>query len=314
MKNIQGKTFLMTGGTGFLGKNMVPFIQQNGGKIVAIGSLPDLSVENHAEYVFKSYTNKFDYIIHGASVTAAGDWPAKHKAEQYDANIRIHTNVLKMWCRYQPQAKMIGMGSSCAYPAAKEFFKEDEFWDGPMHESVELFGFTKKVLVIGIEAYKSQHGLQGTTIIPATLYGPHDHFDPEKSHVVSALLQKFVKAQRQNLPTVEVWGDGSQTREIMYVEDQIRGILTVLDYNGPLINIGSGISTSIKELAELLKEVTEFKGEIFYNTTRFVGNKKKVMDVSLAKSLYGWTTDIQIGDLKEKLKKTVDWYRANQKI
>lgn len=312
MKNIQNKSFLVTGGTGFFGKTLVPTIQKFGGKVVAIGSCPDLSIEDYAEDVFRSFREKFDYIIHGAALTAAGDWPAKHKAEQFDINIRIHINVLRMWHQYQSQAKMVGIGSSCAYPGDKEFFKESEFWNGPMHESVETFGFTKKTLTIGIESYKSQYGLKGTTIIPATLYGPYDHFDPDKSHVVSALIQKFVRAQENNLPTVEVWGDGSQTREIMYVEDQALGLLTVLDYEGSILNIGSGISTSIKELAETLKEVTNFKGNIFYNTSKFVGSKKKVMDISLARNLYGWTTTVKIGDIKDNLRKTAEWYKENQ--
>lgn len=311
MKNVTGKSFLMTGGTGFLGKNVVKFIKEHGGEIVAIGSSPDLSNPTNAEYVFSCFGQKFDYILHGAAVTAAGDWPAKHKAEQFDSNIRIHTNILSAWHRYQPQAKMIVIGSSCAYPGDKNFFKESEFWDGAMHDSVATFGFTKKAAIIGLESYKCQYGLRGTTIIPATLFGPHDHFDPDKSHVVSALIQKFVVATQKNFPSVEVWGDGSQTREIMYVEDQIRGICSVLDYDGVLINIGSGVSTSIKELAEILKEVTGFKGIIDYNTSKFVGSKQKVMDVSLAQTQYGWTSDIQIGDLQENLKKTVDWFIAN---
>lgn len=312
MKNIQGKSFLVTGGTGFFGKTLVPTIRKFGGDVIAIGSRPDLSVEDLAEDVFRRFNEKFDYIIHGAALTAAGDWPAKHKAEQFDVNIRIHTNVMKMWHEFQPQAKMIGIGSSCAYPGDKEFFKESDFWNGSMHESVEIFGFTKKSIVLGIEAYKSQYNLKGTTVIPATLYGPHDHFDPEKSHVVSALIQKFVNAQQKNLPIVEVWGDGSQTREIMYVEDQSIGLLTVLDFNGPLINIGSGISTTIKEIAEMIKEVSGFQGEIFYNITKFVGSKKKVMDIELAQSEYGWTTDVKLGDTKENLRKTVNWYKENK--
>jgi len=301
----------MTGGTGFLGKNVVPFIKAHGGSIIAIGSLHDLSVESNAEFVFSCFAEKFDYIIHGAALTAAGDWPAKHRAEQFDINVRIHTNVLKMWHKYQPQAKLIGMGSSCAYPAMKEFFSEAEFWDGQMHDSVEVFGFTKKSMLIGIEAYKSQYGLKGTTVIPATLYGPHDHFDPEKSHVVSALVQKFVNATEYHLPTVEVWGDGTQTREILYVEDQILGICSVLDFDGPLLNIGTGIPVTIKRLAELLQEVTGFQGKIVYNTNKFTGNKNKVMDIGLAKSLYGWTTDIKVGDLRDRLKQTANWYKTN---
>ncbi len=311
MKNVTGKSFLMTGGTGFLGKNFIQFVNAHGGTIVPLGSKLDLSDVEEAGLAFEQLTQKFDYIIHAAALTAAGDWPAKHRAEQYDTNIRIHTNVLNFWYHDQPQAKMIGIGSSCAYPGMKEFFDESEYWNGQMHDSVEVFGFTKKTLSIGIEAYKSQYGLKGTMVVPATLYGPHDHFDPEKSHVVSALVQKFVNAAVKNLPTVEVWGDGSQTREILYVEDQILGICSVLDFDGPLLNIGTGIPVTIKRLAELLQEVSGFQGTIVYNANKFTGNKNKVMDITLAKNLYGWTTDIKVVDLKTRLKQTCDWYREN---
>lgn len=313
MTDIRGKHFLVTGGTGFVGKNLIPYIINEGAFAVALGSKTDLSNDAIAERTFKDIsTYRYDYIIHGAALQAAGEWPVKHRAEQFDANLRIHSNVLRYWHKYQPRAKMVALGSSCSYPGAKEFFCERDFWDGPMHDSVATYGFTKKSIVVGIEAYKAQYGLQGTTVIPATLYGPHDRFDPEKSHVVSALIQKFVRAQENNLPSVEIWGDGTQTREILYIGDQIPGVIAALDYDGPLLNIGSGEATSIRELAEIIKELTKYKGQIVYDTSKFVGNTKKVMDISLAKKLYGWTVEIPIGSVKEGLQKTIEWYRLHK--
>lgn len=311
-KNVIGKKFLVTGGTGFFGKNFKTYVEKLGGFVTTIGSKFDLSNENEAELLFSTIlTEKYDYIIHGAALQAAGDWPLYHKAEQYDINLRIHSNTFKMWHKYQPQSKMIGIGSSCSYPKTKEILSEVDYWDGAMHESVDIYGFTKKALSVGIEAYKSQYGLTGTTVIFATLYGPHDHFDPEKSHVVSALVKKFVDGKRNNHKEVEVWGDGTQTRELIYVEDQVKGLLSILDYDGSLINIGTGESITIRELAETIKDVIGFDGKIVYNTNRFVGVKHKVLDVSLAKSLYGWTCDIQIDSLRNNLKKTIDWYTKN---
>ncbi|MGO9201934.1 MAG: NAD-dependent epimerase/dehydratase family protein [Limisphaerales bacterium] len=310
MKDIRGKSFLITGGTGFLGKNMQPFLTSLGAEVIVVGSRFDLATESGAEKALSTFNKRFDYIIHGAAVQAAGDWPLRHKAEQYHLNLHIHTNTFAMWKQHQPQAKMIGIGSSCSYPGTKEVLKEAEYWDGPMHDSVDIYGFTKKALSVGIEAYKSQYGLKGTTVIFATLYGPHDHFDPEKSHVVSALVKKFVDARRANDPTVEVWGDGTQTRELIYVEDQIKGLLAVLDYEGPIINIGTGVSTAISELAETLKAISHYKGGIVYNTNRFVGIKRKVLDISLAKEKYGWTTDVPIDTLENNLTKTVSYYES----
>lgn len=312
-QNVIEKKFLVTGGTGFFGKNFKTYVERLGGFVTTIGSNFDLSNEQVADNLFKSIlTDKFDYIIHGAALQAAGDWPLHHKAEQYDINLKIHANTFKMWHKYQPQAKMIGIGSSCSYPKTKEILAESDYWDGAMHESVDIYGFTKKAVSVGIEAYKNQYNLSGTTVIFATLYGPHDHFDPEKSHVVSALVKKFVDAIDNNETEVEVWGDGTQTRELIYVDDQILGLLSVLDYNGPLINIGTGHSITIRELAETIKEQSGYYGNIFYNTNRFVGIKHKVLDVSLAKNMYGWTSKIQCNSLKNNLNKTIEWYRNNK--
>lgn len=310
---IEGKKFLVTGGTGFFGTNFKTYVEYLGGYVITVGSKFNLSNDLTAELLFKDIlTDKFDYIIHGAALQAAGDWPLYHKAEQYDINLKIHSNTLKMWHKYQPQAKMIGIGSSCSYPKTKEVLSETDYWNGPMHESVDIYGFTKKAVSVGIEAYKSQYGLTGTTVIFATLYGPHDHFDPEKSHVVSALVKKFVDAVDNNEHQVEVWGDGTQTRELIYVDDQIKGLLSVLDYNGSLINIGTGNSITIRELAETIKEQSSFNGDIFYNTNRFVGIKHKVLDISLARNEFGWTTNIQCDSLKNNLRKTIEWYKNNK--
>lgn len=312
LMNITGKNFLITGGTGFLGKNIVPYILNRGGNVRAVGSRFDLSTENGTWRLFADASTdiQFDYIIHGAAVQAAGDWPLKHKAEQYDLNLRIHSNVLKAWKEYQPQARMIGIGSSCSYPGIKTVLKEDEYWDGKMHDSVDIYGFTKKAVSVGIEAYKAQYGLKGTTVVFATLYGPHDHFDPEKSHVVSALIKKFVDAKITGERTVEVWGDGTATRELIYVEDQIAGMLLVSDYDGSLINIGTGVETKISDLAELIQRVVGYEGRIVYNTNRFVGIKQKVLDVSLARNNYGWTTTTPLIDMEKGIRKTVDYYES----
>jgi GDP-L-fucose synthase len=309
MKN---KKFLITGGTGFFGKNLVKTLNSLDCAVDFFGSEFDLSIKEEAHKAFQFFTQKYDYIIHAAVLQGAGDWPLKHKAEQFDVNLRIHCNTLECWHKYQPQARLIGLGSSCSYPGKKSELFESEYWDGPMHESVDIYGLTKKAMNVGIEAYKAQYGLKGTTVIFATLYGPHDSFDREKAHVVSALVRKFVEAKENNLPEVEVWGDGTQTRELIYVEDQIKGLLTVIDYDGEIINIGTGVEHTIKELAEKIKAVVKFEGNIYYNTNRFVGIKHKVLNIDLAKNLFGWTTKVPIDTLDNNLKKTVDWFLTNK--
>ena len=176
---------------------------------------------------------------------------------------------------------------------------------------MEIYGLTKCVMQQGIKAYKAQYKLAGTTVVFATLYGPHDEFDISRSHVVSALVQKFCDAQEHNHPEVEVWGDGTQTRELIYIEDQINGLLMACDYDGDLINIGSGIQTTISSLAEIIKDVVGYEGDIFYNTDRFVGIKHKVLDINKAKQAFGWTLKNEMTPLREGIQKTVEWYRQN---
>lgn len=312
MFDISGKKFLITGGTGFFGKNLVPYIQSRNGTVDYFGSAFDLSTDSGTEKAFKTFQQEYDYIIHAAVLQGAGDWPLYHKAEQFDVNCRIHTNVFKYWHKYQPQARMIGLGSSCSYPGTLSVLPENCYWDGPMHESVDIYGLTKKVMNVGIEAYKSQYGLKGTTVVFATLYGPHDSFHKERAHVVSALIRKFVEAKENNSPQVEVWGDGTQTRELIYVEDQIKGMMTVLNHDGPLINIGTGTTHTIRELAETIKSLVGYEGEIFYNTNRFVGIKHKVLDISLAKESYGWTTKVVLDSFETNIRKSIDWFVENK--
>lgn len=311
-ENLKNKKFLITGGTGFLGKNLIQYLNSLGTVVHGFGSEFNLYYEDNAEKILTIHNTKYDYIIHGAVLQGAGEWPLHHKAEQFDVNCKIHTNILKAWKTHQPQARLIGLGSSCSYPGIKTELFEREYWDGRMHDSVDIYGLTKKVMNTGIEAYKAQHGLKGTTVIFATLYGPHDSFDREKSHVVSALIRKFVEAKESKSDEVEVWGDGTQTRELIFVEDQIKGLLLVLDYEGELINIGTGNSITIKELAENIKDIIGYQGNIFYNVNRFVGIKHKVLNIDLAKKLYGWTTKIPLGSLNENLRKTIDWYYSNK--
>ncbi len=169
-------------------------------------------------------------------------------------------------------------------------------------------------MTTGIKAYKEQYGLKGTTVVFATLYGPHDSFDREKAHVVSALIRKFVEAKDNNLPEVEVWGDGTQTRELIYVEDQIKALLAVIDYDGEIINIGTGSTTTIRDLAETIKTLVGYDGNIFYNTNRFVGVKHKVLKIDLAKEKFGWMESIVPDTLENNLKKTIDWYNQNKHL
>lgn len=304
-----GKKVLITGGTGFLGKNMKPFLENLGAIVYAVGSEYQLQDSQDAVSLMLKYKD-LDYIFHLAVLQGAGTFPLEYPADQFYINNLIHCNVFQAWKVFQPQAKMIGMGSTCSYPVLPTL-KEEDYMTGPLHISVETYGLTKCNMVQGIKSYKQQYDLKGTTVVLATLYGPHDSFDLDKAHVVSALIKKFCDAVENGDEQVEVWGDGYQSRELIYVEDQIVGILLGAQYEGDLINVGKGHEVTIKMLAEVIKKESGFQGEIFYNTDRFVGVRSKCLDISKARDFVGW--DGGSYDLQEGVRKTIEWYRKNKK-
>jgi GDP-L-fucose synthase len=303
------KQVLITGGTGFLGKNLVPKLEEAGVHVVATGRDYDLTNWDKTKELFN--LKKYDLIIHAAAFQGAGDFTLLYPADQFYKNNLIHTHALEAWKQYQPQARLIGIGSTCSYPGNLPVLSEDDYFTGPLHPSVETYGLTKCVMQQGIKAYKQQYGLNGTTVAFATLFGPHDEFDITRSHVVSALVQKFCDAVKNGDSEVEVWGDGTQQRELIYIDDQIDGLLMTCAYDGALINIGSGKETKISNLAETIKRLSGFTGEIIYNTDRFVGVKRKVLDITKAKKSFGWTVDNKMHSLEEALAKTIAWYREN---
>lgn len=313
----QGKKVLITGGTSFVGKNLTRKLAELGAHHFTFGSKDfDLRKLEDAEAAMQKEGLKYDFIIHMAALQHAADWPMHHTADQFLANGLIQMNVLEAWRKHQPQAKMIAVGSSCCYPGEIPKLKEEDVDQGHLHDSVYAYGATKRLLSIGLRAYKDQHGLKGIMPMFATLFGPYDDFNIATAHVVSALVAKFCEAKKQGLPTVEVWGDGTQTRELIFIDDQLNGLLMAAQhyegdsttYYGDIINIGTGVETTIKDLAETIKKVSGFEGEIVYNTNKFVGVKNKVLDISKAQREFGWTVANRMHTLEEGLKKTIDWY------
>jgi GDP-L-fucose synthase len=308
-----GKKVLITGGTSFVGKNLTEMLSQLGAESFTFHSKEfNLTRGEEADKAMQAEGKRYDFIIHMAALQAAADWPMHHTGVQLYTNSLIHVNTLEAWRKYQSQAKFIGVGSSCSFPGDLPVLSEGDVDNGPLHPSVYAYGATKKLLGVGIKAYKDQYGLKGTMPIFATLYGPHDDFDLKTAHVVSALIAKFANAKRNNEKEVEVWGDGTQTREVIYVEDQLTGLLmTAQNYDGDLLNIGTGKEITVRDLAETIKKVSGFEGQIVYNTNKFVGVKHKVLNVDKAKKEIGWMVKNKMHTLEEGLAKSIDWYNQN---
>ena len=300
---------MIIGGTGFVGKHLQEELNQRSIPYVVFSkSEYDLTVKEQAEVIFSAY-RQVDLIIHLACFQAAGDFPAKHPAEQFYVNNLIHTNVLESWRKFAPQAKMIALGSSCAYPSHETTLTEDKFLDGDIHGSVYSYAFTKRLLYIGIRAYNDQYGLNGSYLIPPTLFGEYDDFHIETAHVCGALIAKFVKATREAFPEVEIWGDGTQVREFLYVKRFINVLLYLAEHcERDIVNVGSGKGIAIRDVAYLISEITGFKGRLVFNINRYVGVKEKYMNTTKLTEKYGLSIS---NDITEGMQRTVSWYAQN---
>ena len=300
---------LITGGTGFVGRHIQEELRRRGISCFAFSRQEyDLTSWEQAQSVFERNRHA-TAVVHLASLQAAGEFPAKHPAEQIFVNGLMHTHVLESWRRHLPGARFLAIGSSCGYPAKAAHLKEEIFLDGEAHPSVYAYATVKRLLCTGVRAYNDQFGLNGSYLIPAAMLGEYDDFHPETSHVPGALIGKFVRAVREGLPEVEIWGDGSQVRDVMDVNEFVRVLLELLDRcDRDVVNVGPGAGISIRELATLISEAAGFKGRLVFNPQRYVGIKEKFMDASRLGERYGLSISREIGPA---IARTVAWYAAN---
>jgi len=300
------KKVLVTGGTGFVGRHLQPELARRGIPFFAFGRRQfDLTRWEQAESVFKKNQDA-DLILHLASFQAAGEFPAKHTAEQFFINNLIHNQTLEAWRKFIPDAKLISIGASCAYPSAAQAMTEDKIFDGPIHGSVYAYGATKRLLCTGILAYNDQFKLNGNYVIPAAMFGENDDFDEATAHVPAALVGRFVRAVKTNSPEVEIWGDGSQVRDFMDVKDFVRGLLDLepkLDRD--IVNLVSGHGKTVKELALTISEAAGFRGNVFFNANRYTGAKEKFLDAAKLREKYKMEIP---HELAPGIRRTVAWY------
>jgi GDP-L-fucose synthase len=303
------KKVLITGGTGFVGKQLQEELERRGIPFFAFGRRQfDLTRWEQAETVFKKNQDA-ELILHLASFQAAGEFPGKHTGEQFFINNLIHNHALEAWRKFVPQAKLIAVGASCAYPSATEAMTEDKIFDGPIHGSVYAYGATKRLLYTGIVAYNDQFKLNGSYVIPAAMFGENDDFDEATAHVPGALVARFVRAVKMRLPEVEIWGDGSQVRDFMDVKDFVRGLLDLAPrLERDIVNLVSGRGKTVKELALTISEAAGFRGKIFFNANRYSGAKEKFLDAAKLREKYKMEIP---HELAPGLRRTVEWYSRN---
>lgn len=293
----------ITGASGFLGTTLCRFLKDAGHDLITPSSKEcDLSDEKS----FKPFSQqKYDRIYHLAAWTQAGDFCLRHPGEQWLVNQKMNTNVLSWWKESQPQAKMIAIGTSCCYEPGTPHV-EERFMLGMPTESLFTYAMTKRMLLAGLQALSKQYQMKYLFVIPSTLYGPFYHLDGRQMHFIFDLMRKIVDAKRGGPPAI-LWGDGSQIRELIFVEDFVSALLKLdqLKHNESY-NIGAGRGNTIREFASLLCDAIGYDPKLIqYDTTKYVGAIEKVLVIDKIKNdLPDW----KLTNLNTGIQKTVDWY------
>lgn len=308
---LEGRRIVVTGGTGFLGRHVCRELQHAGARVESIGrGRCDL---RHREEIDQMLAEtRPDAVVHLAAVVGGIGANQIHPGRFLYENAVMGLELIEA-CRLAGVAKTVVAGTVCAYPKHCPVpFREEQLWDGYPEETNAPYGLAKKLLLAQAQAYRAEYGMNVVYLLPVNLYGPEDNFDLESSHVIPAIIRKFAEARKDGAPGVELWGDGSPTREFLYVEDAARGFRLALErFDGPEpINLGSGEEISMKELATLVADATEFHGAILWDPTRPNGQPRRRLDTTRAYELLRFTPEIR---LEEGIARTVQWYAASHR-
>jgi GDP-L-fucose synthase len=296
---------LVTGGGGFLGSHLVERLERDGHDVVAARQVDyDLTRGEDADRLFRDADAEL--VFHLAAEVGGIGANRANPGRFWFANLQMGLNVLEQ-ARAHETPKLVLLGTVCAYPKFTPVpFHEDDLWNGYPEETNAPYGVAKKSLLVGAQAYREQYGLSSIFVLPTNLYGPRDNFDLETSHVIPALIRKMLESPDEVL----LWGDGSPTREYLYVEDCAEGLALAAErYDGAEpVNLGTGVETSIRETAELVAEAVGFEGRITWDTSMPNGQPRRSLDASRAEELFGFRARTP---LREGIARTVAWYRAN---
>jgi GDP-L-fucose synthase len=307
-----GKRVTVTGGAGFLGQHVVKRLRSFGAEVF-VPRKRDYDLTTLDGCLRCLLEHPCSALIHAAAYYGGIGINVNEPGRLYYTNLVMGANLMEA-ARLAKVRKVVNIGTACSYPGYLEGrLKEEDLWNGPCHASVVNYGLTKKMLAVQGQAYKKQYGLDSIHLILTNLYGPGDSYNPARSHVVAALVRKWVEADMQKAPSIEVWGTGRPVREFIYVEDCADAIVLAAERYEDValpLNIGTGIGTSIRELVETINDVTGYAGKIAWNTEKPDGAAMKVLDVTrMTQALDGWTPPTA---LRDGLARTIPWYRANK--
>lgn len=305
------KRICVTGGAGFLGKHLVTDLRKRGAQHIFIPKIEDYDLVDGKAITRMLADANPDVIIHLAAHVGGIGANLEHPAEFFYDNLMMGVQLMHQAYQHGVE-KFVAIGTVCAYPKFTPVpFKEDDLWLGYPEETNAPYGLAKKMLLVQSQAYRDQYGFNSIFLLPVNLYGPGDNFDPRSSHVIPALIRKCVQAKETGQDHVVVWGDGSPTREFIYVTDAARGIALATErYNDSQpVNLGSGFEISIKALAEKIVRMTGFEGELVWDTSKPNGQPRRALDTSRAKKAFGFEAEI---NFDEGLQRTIHWYLANR--
>ena len=305
------KRICVTGGAGFLGTHLIRRLKEHGAREIFVPQFPEYDLVREADIIRMIDTAKPDIIIHLAAKVGGIGANREKPGEFFYDNLMMGVQLIhQSWLK--GVEKFVAIGTICAYPKYTPIpFKEEDLWNGYLEETNAPYGLAKKMLLVQSQSYREQYGYNSIFLLPVNLYGPGDNFNPASSHVIPALIRKYLEAKEQGASEIVAWGDGSPTREFIYVEDAAEGItLATQKYNSSEpVNIGSSFEISIKDLTETIARLTGFNGSIRWDTTKPNGQPRRKLDTTRAREAFGFEAKT---DFEEGLKRTIAWY-ANER-
>ncbi|HUN22305.1 MAG TPA: GDP-L-fucose synthase [Anaerolineales bacterium] len=307
----QNKRVIVTGGAGFLGRFVTAELQKRGAQHVFVPRSQEYDLRDRSAILRLLSDARPHLIIHMAAKVGGIGANREHPGEFFYDNLMMGVQLMHEAWKAGVE-KFVTIGTVCAYPKYTPVpFKEDDLWNGYPEETNAPYGLAKKMLLVQGDAYREEYGFRSIFLLPVNLYGPEDNFNPASSHVIPALVRKFVLAKQNSQPSVEIWGDGSPTREFLYVSDAAEAIVTAAEkYDDPApLNVGSAYEISIRNLAELIQKLTGYQGQLVWDTSKPNGQPRRKLDVSRIEQKIGWCSSTTFED---GLRQTIDWYLAHQ--
>ena len=303
------KNILLIGSQGFLGSHVKNLLDQNHVNYQEIKNKKDVDIRNLEELENFVTQNEFNSIINCSAFVGGIAFGYKYQADLLQINSLMAVNIYEMAKKYKIE-KVINPISNCVYPGHLELYEEKNFWNGPPHESVFNYGLSKRLMVGLGESFYQQYGITTSNVIMSNMYGPHDHFEEERSHALGAIIKKVSDAKKSQSKSIEIWGTGKPIREWLYVEDGAKALVKSLNLNDGsyLFNVGINKGSSINEISDMISHAFNWDGNFVYDSSKPDGVMKKTVNGDYGKRLLDWAPEVKLND---GIKKTVDWYIKN---